>query len=78
LITDQKKEALTVLKKFGIKARHSNGAIAASVDAGIFAPEEIVRQLTKAKVGVKGFSLVAPTLEERFVSLTGEGFDVAR
>ena len=78
LTTDQEKEALSLLKKIGIKAKLSNGAIVASVPAGLFAPEEIVRQLTQAKVGVKGFSLLAPTLEERFVSLTGEGFDVAR
>jgi ABC-type multidrug transport system ATPase subunit len=75
LRTTQKKEAISLLKKLGIKAKSVDGEV---VTADFITPEEIVRQLTKAKIGVKGFSLVAPTLEERFVSLTGEGFDVAR
>lgn len=78
LRTDQKREAISLLKKIGIKAKVSNGEIVATVTAGLIPPEEIVRQLTKARIGVKSFSLLAPTLEERFVSLTGEGFDVAR
>ena len=41
------------------------------------APNTIVDALVKSGVRVEGFSLDAPTLEERFVSLTGEGFDVA-
>ena len=78
LRTTQKKEAISLLKKLGIKAKSVDGEVVATVTADFITPEEIVRQLTKAKIGVKGFSLVAPTLEERFVSLTGEGFDVAR
>jgi ABC-type multidrug transport system ATPase subunit len=42
------------------------------------APETIVLALTKAKVRVRGFVVEEPSLEERFVSLTGEGFDVVK
>jgi ABC-type multidrug transport system ATPase subunit len=40
-------------------------------------PELIVEALVKAGVGVRGFSMRAPSLEDLFVSLTGEGFDVS-
>ena len=52
-------------------------ATGASAPPGDLAPEEIVAGLVGAGVGVRGFSLVAPSLEDLFVSLTGEGFDVS-
>lgn len=78
LRTDQKKEAIKVLQGLGIKAKAVNQEVIATVKNGFIEPEELVKKLTKEKVGIKAFSLLAPTLEERFVSLTGEGFDVAR
>ncbi len=39
-------------------------------------PEEIVAALVAAGVGVREFRLARPNLEDWFVSLTGEGFDV--
>jgi ABC-2 type transport system ATP-binding protein len=39
-------------------------------------PELIVAALVRAKVRVRGFALETPSLEDRFVSLTGEGFNV--
>ena len=78
LRTDQRKEALRVLRELGISGKSSRDEIVAAVPSGVIEPEDVVRKLTKAKVGIKAFSLLAPTLEERFVSLTGEGFDVAR
>lgn len=42
------------------------------------APESIVAALVAAGVRVRGFALERPSLEDRFVELTGEGFDVAR
>lgn len=78
LRTDQKKEAIKVLQGLGIKAKAVNQEVIATVKNGFIEAEELVKKLTKAKVGIKAFSLLAPTLEERFVSLTGEGFDVAR
>lgn len=42
------------------------------------APEYIVAELVAAGVRVRGFSVERESLEERFVALTGEGFDVAQ
>ncbi|WP_254359357.1 ABC transporter ATP-binding protein [Microbacterium hominis] len=39
-------------------------------------PEAVVAALVTAGVRVRGFEVVGETLEERFVELTGEGFDV--
>jgi ABC-2 type transport system ATP-binding protein len=39
-------------------------------------PDTIVAALVKAKVRVRGFAVESPSLEDRFVSLTGEGFNV--
>lgn len=40
-------------------------------------PEAINAALVRADVRVRGFTLSGASLEERFVALTGEGFDVA-
>lgn len=40
-------------------------------------PERVVASLVHAGVRVRGFSLQSQSLEDRFVALTGEGFDVA-
>lgn len=42
------------------------------------APEAIVAALVAAGVRVRGFATEQVSLEERFVALTGEGFDVVR
>ncbi|HEY8754278.1 MAG TPA: ABC transporter ATP-binding protein, partial [Arthrobacter sp.] len=42
------------------------------------APEDIVAALVASGVRVRGFSVERESLEERFVALTGEGFDVAQ
>jgi ABC-2 type transport system ATP-binding protein len=41
------------------------------------APEEIVAALVEGGVGVKEFTVTSPSLEDLFVALTGEGFDVS-
>ena len=41
-------------------------------------PEELCRLLIEAGVGVRGFAVTRPSLEDTFVALTGEGFDVAQ
>lgn len=41
-------------------------------------PEVIVAALVAADVRVRGFTVASASLEERFVALTGEGFDVAQ
>ena len=40
------------------------------------APEDIVAALVTGGVRVRGFEVVGASLEQRFVELTGEGFDV--
>lgn len=40
-------------------------------------PDAVVAALVAAGVRVRGFALERPSLEDRFVALTGEGFDVA-
>ena len=37
-----------------------------------------VAELVHAGVGVRGFAVESPSLEDLFVGLTGEGFDVER
>ena len=44
---------------------------------GAVAPEKVVATLVHAGVPVRGFVVQTPSLEELFVSLTGEGFDVS-
>jgi ABC-2 type transport system ATP-binding protein len=44
---------------------------------GAAAPEHIVDALVAAGVGVRGFAVDRPSLEDVFVGLTGEGFDVS-
>ncbi len=39
-------------------------------------PERICRELVLAGVGVAGLDTPRPNLEDLFVGLTGEGFDV--
>jgi ABC-type multidrug transport system ATPase subunit len=42
------------------------------------APEDLVAALVAAGVRVRGFEVQNTSLEDRFVALTGEGFDVVR
>ncbi|MGC0249890.1 ABC transporter ATP-binding protein [Pseudactinotalea sp. Z1748] len=42
-----------------------------------YLPETIAAELVAGGVRLRGFGVVRETLEERFVALTGEGFDVA-
>lgn len=41
-------------------------------------PSEILKKLVAADIAVEGYSVDRPSLEERFVALTGEGFDVVQ
>ena len=71
-------KAIATLNSLDIEARNESGIIKANIIHNFIAPETIVDALVKAGVRIQGFTLDAPKLEERFVSLTGEGFDVAR
>ena len=52
--------------------------VSAPMPDGAPEPEAIVEALVAGGVRVRGFGVEHPSLEERFVALTGEGFDVAR
>ena len=52
--------------------------VTAQLAQGSPASEDIVAALVDAGVRVRGFAVVGASLEERFVALTGEGFDVAQ
>ena len=41
-------------------------------------PEDLAHALVTGGVGLRGFAVQRPSLEDLFVGLTGEGFDVAR
>jgi ABC-2 type transport system ATP-binding protein len=57
----------------GVSARNP----AVGGDLGEQQPEAVVAALVADGVRVRGFSVTSASLEDRFVALTGEGFDVA-
>ncbi|MEO6117054.1 MAG: ATP-binding cassette domain-containing protein [Pseudolysinimonas sp.] len=52
------------------------GTVSAALVDGVL-PETVTAALVDAGVRVRGIAVAGETLEERFVALTGEGFDVA-
>ena len=66
-------EVLTGMGLTGVTRRPSRVTAA----PGDTAPERIVAGLVAAGVGVRSFSVQSPSLEDLFVALTGEGFDVS-
>jgi ABC-2 type transport system ATP-binding protein len=47
-----------------------------TAELGEAEPEKVTAELVHAGVGVRGLAVEAPSLEDLFVGLTGEGFDV--
>jgi ABC-2 type transport system ATP-binding protein len=74
--TDRPEDAARVLRDLGLTDVEPGGEAATGV-LGPVAPEKVVAELVHQGVPVRGFAVVAPDLEETFVSLTGEGFDVS-
>jgi ABC-type multidrug transport system ATPase subunit len=76
VVTTMPDEAAGVLAGLGLAevVLTPNGVRAA---AGAVEPERIVAALVAAGVGVRGFAVQVPSLEDLFVALTGEGFDVS-
>jgi ABC-2 type transport system ATP-binding protein len=68
--------AAEVLAKLGLDDL-TEGDELVTAELGATAPEKITAELVHAGVGVRGLSVEAPSLEDLFVGLTGEGFDVA-
>jgi ABC-2 type transport system ATP-binding protein len=77
VVTSMPDEAAVVLASLGLSeiSQTSSGVRGTPFDV---APERIVEALVAAGVGVRGFALQVPSLEDLFVALTGEGFDVSR
>jgi ABC-2 type transport system ATP-binding protein len=68
-------QAAEILAKLGLAdVRHLDGE--ASAQLGEEAPEHVCRELVMAGVPVAGLDTPRPSLEDLFVELTGEGFDV--
>lgn len=78
LLTSEVDLAVKGLDSIGIKGVVDGKQVRALVPTGQIEAKQIVKTLVDLGVGVSGFTLESPTLEERFVLLTGEGFDVAR
>ena len=75
---DRVKSAQTVLDRFGVKgATVSDRILTAPVETALDTAE-LNRALVEAGVRVARLQLTQPSLEDYFVGLTGEGFDVAR
>jgi len=74
--TSEPAAAAAVLTAAGLADAQSDEGRASAL-LGEHAPEPLVAALVGANVPVSGFAVVAATLEETFVELTGEGFDVA-
>jgi len=70
--------AVATLKTIGINGVIDAISVRALIPAALHQPAQIVKSLVDSGVAVQGFTVLAPTLEERFVLLTGEGFDVER
>jgi ABC-type multidrug transport system ATPase subunit len=74
--TTQPAAAAAVLTGLGL-AEVAVGDDGASGVLGSAEPERVVAALVAAGVGVRGFAVQRPNLEDVFVGLTGEGFDVS-
>jgi ABC-2 type transport system ATP-binding protein len=74
--TPQPAEAAAVLTRLGV-AGVETARDEVRGQPGSVAPEAIVEALVHAGVPVRGFAATTPSLEDLFVGLTGEGFDVS-
>ncbi|MFF3671958.1 ABC transporter ATP-binding protein [Microtetraspora malaysiensis] len=67
--------AAAVLAGLGLTAVSHAGGVA-TAELGDTPPERICAALVEDGVAVRGFAVVRPSLEDVYVRLTGEGFDV--
>ncbi|MFI6454928.1 ATP-binding cassette domain-containing protein [Streptosporangium amethystogenes] len=73
--TPDVEEAAAVLAGLGLpEIRPGDGEVSAALGAGL--PERVCAALVIGGVAVRGLAVQRPTLEDVFVDLTGEGFDV--
>ena len=90
VVTPDAGAAAEVLSRLGLSAAISSGSAAPGggevlyaplpepAGNGAVAPEAVVAALVAAGVRVRGFAIEQVSLEDRFVALTGEGFDVVQ
>ena len=74
--TDRPQDAARVLRDLGLTEVAVESGLAVGI-LGKLAPEKIVAALVHDGVPVTGFAVERPSLEDLFVSLTGEGFNVS-
>ena len=74
--TDQPGQAARVMRELGLTDVHTSRTAATGL-LGEVPPEKVVAACVHAGVAVVGYRVGRPTLEDVFVSLTGEGFDVS-
>jgi ABC-2 type transport system ATP-binding protein len=77
--TPDRLTASGVLERFGMTvsppSSDAHDLVAVLGDRAV-EPDAVVAALVEAAVRVRGFAVETPSLEDRFVSLTGEGFNV--
>lgn len=69
--------AAAILDRLGLTGVQVHDEVVRA-DLGAHRPERLCVALVEGGVGVRGFAVDRPSLEDVFVALTGEGFDVAR
>ncbi|HEY5185009.1 MAG TPA: ABC transporter ATP-binding protein [Actinomycetes bacterium] len=75
VVTGQPAEAMAVLTALGLAAPEArDGQVLATLDG--VPSERVTEALVRAGIGVRELVVERPDLEDVFVSLTGEGFDV--
>jgi ABC-2 type transport system ATP-binding protein len=75
VVTGQPVEAMVVLTALGLAAPEArDGQVLATLDG--VPSERVTEALVRAGIGVRELVVERPDLEDVFVSLTGEGFDV--
>ncbi|MEO8889866.1 MAG: ATP-binding cassette domain-containing protein [Jatrophihabitantaceae bacterium] len=68
--------ARSVLERLNLKEVNDSGADTVAARLGDLAVEDIATELVSAGVRLRGLQVERPDLEDLFVSITGEGFDV--
>jgi len=76
VLTEQPAEASRIMVELGVDAVAPVPGGVCGVPGGV-EPEKIVAALVQGGVGVREFTVSSPSLEDLFVALTGEGFDVS-
>jgi ABC-2 type transport system ATP-binding protein len=76
--TPATEDAIATLHKLGLADADLSMHDEVRASLGTVAPEAVTAALVKAGVPVRGLVVTRPALEDLFVQLTGEGFDVVR